>query len=182
MKNIVTIPNTISFSRLVAGVLFIPINNYVHFSNTSIIIIIICAWFSDLLDGWVARKLNQISDAGKYIDPVADKVFMFALVFTFYLAGQIQLFYILAVVLRDIFILLGGYYIKKNTRIVLPSNLLGKICVFSIGIYFLAVLFNIPAASEILKWLSLVLILTSLIIYFQRAFELIKDLRYVQKN
>jgi cardiolipin synthase (CMP-forming) len=182
MKNIVTIPNMISFSRLLGGILFIPANNLLHFSNSEIIIIILCAWFTDLLDGWVARRMNQISDAGKYIDPVADKVFIVTLILTFYLTNKVELFYVLAVIGRDVLILLGGYYISMKVKIVLPSNLLGKICVFSIGIYFLSVLFELGPLADVIKWISTVLIFASLIIYFRRAAELIKDLKYVQQN
>jgi len=181
MKNIATIPNFISFLRLLGGVLFIPVNNLLHFTNSEVIIIILAAWFSDLLDGWVARKMNQISDYGKLIDPVADKIFVFALIITFYLSGRVELLYLIAVIGRDIIILLGGMYVKSKTNIVLPSNLLGKLCVFSIGIYFLTILFNYSAAG-IFEWISLVLILASLIVYFQRAFELIKDINYVHQE
>lgn len=181
MNNIVTIPNLISFLRLVAGLLFIPLNSVLNFSNNEVIIIILVAWFSDLLDGWVARKMNQISDYGKLIDPVADKVFVFALIITFYISGKVDLIYIAAVIGRDILILLGGLVIKSRTSIVLPSNLLGKICVFSIGIYFLTILFNLTSAAQIVEWISLILILASLIVYFQRAYELVKDINYVHR-
>jgi CDP-diacylglycerol--glycerol-3-phosphate 3-phosphatidyltransferase len=182
MKNIGTIPNLISLTRFVGGILFIPVNNLLHFSNFEIILIIICAWLTDLLDGWVARRMNQVSDAGKSIDPIADKVFMFALILTFYLSGKVDLFYISAVIGRDVLILAGGLYISRKTGTVLPSNLLGKICVFSIGIYFLSVLFSLGSVADIFKWISIILIFTSLIIYFQRAAGLIKDLKYVQQN
>lgn len=182
MKNIITLPNLISMTRFVAGILLIPLNNMFGFSDNGIILIIICAWFTDILDGWVARKTNQISDSGKLIDPVADKIFVFALIIIFYLKGRVELFYLTAVLGRDLLILAGGYIVRKKTEIVLPSNLLGKICVLVMGIYFLTVLFSLTGITDIIKWISLILIVLSLIVYFQRAAELIKDLKYVQQD
>jgi len=180
MNNIATIPNFISFLRFIGGILFIPLDKIFHFSNTAIIIIIFGAWFSDLVDGWAARKLNQISDSGKLIDPIADKVFIFALIITFLLSGKVGLFYFTAVIGRDILILLGGLIVKKMTGTVLPSNLFGKIAVFSIGIYFLTVLFKISALAGIIMWVSSALIFLSLVVYFLRAAEFVKDHNYVQ--
>lgn len=182
MKNIITIPNFISFLRLLGGIAFIPANNLLHFSNTAIFIIILCAWISDLLDGWVARKMNQISDFGKYIDPFADKIFVFALIITFYISNQVDLFYLLIVIGRDLLILAGGIYLSQKYKVVLPSNLLGKLCVFLIGIYFLLVLANIDYAANIVKWISIILIFGSLIVYLLRAYEFIKDLKYVHQK
>lgn len=182
MNNIVTIPNLISLLRLFGGIAFIPLNNYYRFSDLAILIIIVGAWFTDILDGYVARKMNQISDSGKFIDPVADKIFVFALVINFYISGRVELGYLVIVILRDLLIMAGGLAVKNKTGIVLPSNLLGKICVFSIGIYFLSILSGSVLITEILKWISLVLIFGSLFVYFQRAYELIKDLNYVYKE
>ncbi len=182
MNNIITIPNIISFSRLIGGIAFIPANYLLHFSNSTIFIIIICAWVSDLLDGWVARKMNQISDFGKYIDPFADKIFVVALIVTFYLSNKIDLFYLLVVIGRDLLILAGGVFISRRYNIVLPSNLLGKLCVFLIGVYFLLILTYVTYAAVLIKWLSIILIFSSLIVYILRAYELIKDLNYVHKK
>jgi CDP-diacylglycerol--glycerol-3-phosphate 3-phosphatidyltransferase len=182
MNNIATIPNMISFSRLLAGLAFIPLNNLFNFSNAEIFIIILIAWFSDLMDGWVARKMNQISDFGKYIDPFADKIFVFALIITFYLSAKVNLFYLLLVIGRDLLILAGGIFISRKYKLVLPSNLLGKLCVFSIGAYFLLVLAETNYAAIIVKWISIILIFGSLIIYYLRAYEFIKDLNYVHKK
>ncbi len=182
MNKIVTIPNLISFARLGGGLIYIPLNNYFNFSNNVILLIIIAAWISDLLDGYVARKMNQISDSGKLIDPVADKIFVFALIISFYFSGKVEFLYLIPVILRDVFILIGGIVVSKKTKIVLPSNLLGKICVFSIGIYFILILTEFYLISEVVKWISLILIFASLFVYFQRAYELIKDMEYVYKE
>ena len=179
MNKIFTVANCISLLRLVAGFCFIPLNNLFHFNNLELFLIIFVAWFSDIADGWAARRLNQISDTGKLIDPLADKIFMFFLVLNFLFTGRISLFYLICVVGRDLLILAGGFYLTKKYKTILPSNLMGKLCVFSIGIYFLTVLTGISIVMALFQIISIVFIIASLLVYFFRAYEFIKDTKYV---
>lgn len=75
LKNIFTIPNIISFIRL----LLIPLFVIIYFSDTIAnsylwsVIIVILSGLSDVIDGVIARKCNMVSDLGKILDPIADK-------------------------------------------------------------------------------------------------------------
>ncbi len=76
MKNIFTVPNLISLFRLMLIPLFVVTyfneseNNYYLWS----IIIVVVSGISDVVDGFIARKCNMISDLGKVLDPIADKL------------------------------------------------------------------------------------------------------------
>lgn len=76
MRNFLTIPNIISFFRLLLIPLFVityfkeSINN--HYILSTIIIVI--SGISDIVDGFIARKFNMVSDLGKVLDPIADKL------------------------------------------------------------------------------------------------------------
>ena len=76
MKNIFTVPNLISLFRLMLIPLFVVTyfdeseNNYYLWS----IIIVVVSGLSDVADGFIARKFNMISDLGKVLDPIADKL------------------------------------------------------------------------------------------------------------
>ena len=76
MKNIFTIPNLISLFRLMLIPLFVVTyfneseNNYYLWS----IIIVVVSGISDVVDGFIARKFNMVSDLGKVLDPIADKL------------------------------------------------------------------------------------------------------------
>ena len=68
------IPNLLTFSRLIAPLIIIPliISNH-HFEA---MIITICFALTDLIDGRIARKYNIVSEFGRQLDPVCDKVFV----------------------------------------------------------------------------------------------------------
>lgn len=141
-----------------------------------ILFVIFIAFCSDLLDGFVARKTNQISELGKIIDPLADKVLVAFIVFNLFAMNMIPPFYFWIVIFRDIFIFSGGLIIKKKVGKVLPSNRLGKMTVFSIGVFIIMTLLKLNQLSTIYEGVmivSLFLCFASLIGYSMRAIEIL---------
>lgn len=179
-KEIFTISNSLSFFRLL---LFIPLIILIREINTEnnlriiIFSIGIIALITDLLDGYLARKLNQITEFGKIIDPLADKFFVFGLVFGLYIVGEISPFYFWLIILRDVIIFIGGIFVSKKINYVLPSNYLGKMTVVSIGVFLSFVILNANPESFLFNffyYLSILLSVASVIGYVFRAVEAIK--------
>ena len=75
-KEILTIPNLLSMCRLALAILFWGIGNGMESTGKQIVLVVILviSGITDFLDGWVARKYNMISEFGKILDPIADKV------------------------------------------------------------------------------------------------------------
>jgi cardiolipin synthase (CMP-forming) len=129
-------------------------------------------YVSDLLDGYLARRLNQVSELGKIIDPVADKLAIVTIAIMMFIYGLIPLWFIIIVVLRDVLILFFGLILKRKKKIVLMSNYPGKIAVFTIG---LALVFSIFKNTELLRnissllyYISTLLIVYSSFLYYKR--------------
>lgn len=179
---IFTLSNFISFFRLLMAVPFWILMDNLNSGNTRIIVFSFClfAAFTDILDGWLARKFNQVSELGKIIDPLADKVAMGAVVIQLFLAGELSTFFFTVMILRDVLIFLGGIIVTKIIGKVLPSNILGKITVLVIGLFVLLTLLNIDKSGFIylsIYWLSIILIFISFFAYAWRAFEFISRKR-----
>lgn len=122
-----TISNLLSLVRLFMAV---PMGFVLWQDNKPVALIMFAvAIVTDLLDGWLARKLNQISDMGKIIDPLADKVFVSVVAVMLAWHNRIPLWFLLAILARDVIILAAGVYAQKKTGIVLPSNYVGKFAV-----------------------------------------------------
>ncbi len=179
-KEILLWPNLISSFRLLLFVPFLYLfNNYSSNENVRIyiLILIIVAFVSDLLDGYIARKTNSISELGKIIDPLADKILVALIIINLYLLNEIPEFYFWIVITRDICIFIGGIIVSQKIGKVLSSNLLGKLTVFSIGIFIITTLLN-SNHSDIFYNLILItsctLCVASLIGYLMRAIEMIK--------
>lgn len=175
-NKIFTISNAISFLRLL---LVIPLWFLLdHYESQAIryITFVLClfAAATDILDGYLARKFNQITELGKIIDPLADKAAMAVIVIKLFAIGEINTFYFLSIIIRDILIFLGGIYVSKKLGRVLPSNKLGKITVLNIGLVVLFILLGYHKDNfifDLFYYSSLVLIFLSFIAYVIRARE-----------
>ncbi|MEX0846053.1 MAG: CDP-alcohol phosphatidyltransferase family protein [Balneolaceae bacterium] len=168
---IFTWSNTISFTRILVA---FPVV-YLHYQNdfqvnTSIIILIAYGVISDYLDGYIARKTNAISELGKMIDPVADKLCALVLFIYTVWIGWIPLWFLILAVVRDILIMLGSYYIKRKYDKVAMAIMSGKISVNVLALYWISVFF-FPEANNTHLFLmacSVTLMVISWIDYFNR--------------
>lgn len=180
LKEILTISNFVSILRML---LVLPTAYYLSKINEIesyriiVILFFIGAYLTDILDGFLARKLNQITEFGKIIDPLADKVFVIMIVFQLFWMKEIPEYYFLIIILRDLIIFIGGIFVSKIIGKVLPSNLLGKITVVSIAVFLLSVVSGIDQNSWFYSFfliLSLILSFASVVGYGVRAYENIK--------
>lgn len=168
-----TISNFISFLRLLMSV---PAGYCLwHGEKTALLIIMLLAFISDFVDGGLARKLNQVSEAGKIIDPLADKVFVTTIIVISLFQGSMPLWVGIIIIARDIIILLSGVYFARKLKYVIPSNYTGKITVDIIGIYLLLIIFGQADFASYWLWLVLLGVFVSLLHYAIRAFRLLKQ-------
>lgn len=179
VKEIFTPSNLISIFRLLMAIPFWILFDYYSEPNINLIILSLClfAAFTDILDGFLARKLNQVTEFGKIIDPLADKVAMAIVVIRLFMAGEISTFFFILLIARDSLIFLGGIFVSKKINKVLPSNILGKITVLVIGLFVILTLAQINREGIfyiLVYYLSITLMLASLAAYYIRATEFLK--------
>ncbi len=158
---------------------------YMHYTNghritLPITILIIYGVLSDYLDGYVARKTNNVTEWGKALDPIADKVtafFLFA--YTVYI-GWIPLWFFVVGVVRDALILGGSAYIQQTKGKVAMAIMSGKVSVNALAAYWISVFF-FPGATGFQHFFmgcSLVLMIFSFFDYFHRFNQIRKGLDF----
>lgn len=175
-KEIFNSSNILSTLRLLLAIPFIILFEYWEQPGIKqvIIYLVVFAGITDILDGYLARKLNQITEFGKIIDPLADKIAMAAVLIGILSNKLLPFYYFILIICRDLLILLGGIFIAKKTGFILPSNIIGKITVIIIGIVILLALFGLNSNNliyEIIYYLSIVMIFLSLIVYINRGIK-----------
>ena len=126
-----TVPNIISVVRL-AGV---PVFLWLVLgpeADAIALVVLMVAGFTDFLDGWLARRLDQFSKLGEILDPVADRLYILAVVIGLYLRDIIPWWVAIALPLRDLF--LWGLVPILRTRgfSALPVHFLGKAATFNL--------------------------------------------------
>ena len=139
-NKILTIPNLFSFLRIIL-IIIAGCQLYNH-NNINAFIIYLTAIITDFFDGFFSCILNQISELGKILDPLADKLMVISAVLILLLQHRMPLWFVLIVVIRDILILLGGLYAKTKIKFIIPSILIGKIAAVFLMITFVLNILN----------------------------------------
>ena len=139
-------------------------------------VIMILAALTDRYDGILARKLNQVTDWGKILDPIADKIDVGAVAIVLLILGNIPLWFVIVLIARDVLIASGGIYVKKKKGLLLQSNEAGK---WTVGIVALALFLMVLNAQTILVetavWTSVTLLIVSFALYVRRFIEVMKE-------
>ncbi|MBP9854114.1 MAG: CDP-diacylglycerol--glycerol-3-phosphate 3-phosphatidyltransferase [Candidatus Omnitrophica bacterium] len=126
MKKVLITPNTLTMSRIVMTFFFIVLMMaHGFFFKLVGAFMFFLASFTDLYDGYIARKYNLISDFGKVMDPIADKFLMLSAFLIFVKMGIISVFVFLLIFGREIFITWMRFY-AKGKGFVLAAEQFGK--------------------------------------------------------
>lgn len=188
-NNIATLSNFISFTRALIPIPIIILHQEAGQQTTTwITVLLIYALISDYLDGLAARKLNQVTELGKVMDPLADKVFASILFLYMTVVSMIPLWFFLFVAGRDLLIVVGSLRIKRIRGKVAMSTWSGKIAVNILSLYGLAVFYqdwlqqvmldDMRPVILTLKWLSILFLVYSTISYGRRYFRIRKGAEY----
>ncbi len=167
------LPNALSLLRML---LALPVCIALWHNQTTLAVSLgIIAMLTDYLDGYYARKLNQVSEMGKILDPLADKVIVISLIIILAIMQRIPLWLTVMIFLRDILILLGGIYLKKKLGYVVPSNQTGKWTVLFIALYIIYKALDYSYFEQyIITFIALMLVI-SFVQYLMRAIKLLRN-------
>jgi CDP-diacylglycerol--glycerol-3-phosphate 3-phosphatidyltransferase len=133
------------------------------------------AILSDYLDGYFARGREEITDLGKILDPLADKIFFGTAAVIMILQGLIPQYLAFIIIGRDILIFLGGIYIKSKTGIVVASNMTGKIAVNVAAIVLIGILMEWDGFYSYGSALTALFFIYSFVIYVLKAYKILKS-------
>jgi|GEM_PF-79023 len=123
-----TIANIISLSR---AFLAIPIALLLGKGQTSWAVTLMgVAVVSDWVDGYAARKSNEVSTYGKALDPIADKIVAFAVLFVLVFQMDFPVWFILLLGLRDFSITILSTHLHNSRGIIMGANKSGKLFIF----------------------------------------------------
>lgn len=148
-KEILTIPNLLSLFRLVLipVYIFIYLNARDNFDYLLAAVILAVSCLTDLIDGKIARHFNMITNLGKILDPLADKLTQFSLIIC--LASKYPvLWYLVALfVVKESFQLIAGGIKLREGIMLKGAQLTGKICTTVLFIS-LIIMVMIPELDE----------------------------------
>jgi cardiolipin synthase len=130
MTKLKNIPNILSTIRILLVGAFIYAF-YCDYPNNLkyALIIFLSAGLSDVIDGFLARKFNWITNLGKILDPFADKLMQCTVLVCMLTKKLIPAWLVIPFICKEFLMLLGGLLIIKKRRFVVVSNVYGKMTV-----------------------------------------------------
>jgi len=193
----VNLPNTLTLLRIVLAPIFMTlfvIENI--WTRLAALIIFIIAAFTDMYDGYYARKYGISTSFGKFMDPLADKILTSVAFISFVTLGYVQAWMVLAIIIRE-FLITGLRSMAAYKGVFIASTYMAKIKTFlqmtaiSVILLFINlktflpladinwVIFDSPVTVEVFYWLMLVTVIFTVgtgIDYVVKSFYLIRNI------
>lgn len=124
-NRVATLPNVLSVARLLGVPLFLWLVLGPEADGWALVVLMISG-FTDWLDGKLARTLNQTSKLGQILDPVADRLYILAVVIGLALRDIIPVWLAVVLPLRDVFLFSLVPFLRTRGYSALPVHFLGK--------------------------------------------------------
>lgn len=169
-----SIPNLLSYFRLLLIPLFIQL--YIRGDFTEALITLAASGLSDIIDGRIARKYNMVTDLGKVLDPVADKLTQCAMMICVAALYPLMWWLLGIHVVKELIMIVMGYYVLKKTDTVNSAIWCGKLCTGVIYAVMMShvILPDIPqSVSAASAAVCAGLIVLSLVVYTARYVRLL---------
>jgi cardiolipin synthase len=128
---VITVPNALSLARIVAIPVFcwLSVNERTRLWGILLFAVVVS---TDWIDGYVARRTGQVTELGRILDPVADRLAIAAGLVTFVLSGIFPFWAALLILVRDVAVLLGGAAVLWGKDIRVEVRWIGKIATASL--------------------------------------------------
>ena len=176
------LPNKLTLFRVVLipfFVFFLLAPFFEGYGNYIAVAIFIVASLTDLLDGKIARKYNLVTNFGKFMDPLADKLLVCSAMICLISTGQLPAWIVIIIISRE-FIISGFRLIASDNGVVIAASYWGKFkTVFQIFMVIVLIVniqnFVFYVIGQALIYISLALTIISLIDYIVKNKNVLKD-------
>lgn len=171
------LPNKLTIFRVILVIPFVALmlNGY----DLWAVAVFIIASLTDLLDGKIARKYNLITDFGKFMDPLADKLLVCAAMICLVEMGRLPAWMVIVIISRE-FIISGFRLVASDNGVVIAASYWGKfkttfqmlmviVLILDIQMPFFQIL------GIVLTYVALILTVVSLIDYIVKNKDVLKD-------
>ena len=160
------VPNALTLLRL----FLIPVFILVFFSGADhslmySITIFLVAGFTDVLDGYIARKYNLITKWGIVLDPLADKLMLTTVLTCLVIGHYVPLWILVIVTVKELCMIAMGTVLYKNNTVI-PSNIYGKISTFLFYVSIFTLAFINSIWGDVLLYIAVASAIVAFVNYF----------------
>lgn len=176
------LPNKLTIFRVILipfFVVFMLAPICLGYANYIAVAIFIVASLTDLLDGKIARKYNLVTDFGKFMDPLADKLLVCAAMICLIETGQLAAWIVIVIISRE-FIISGFRLVAADNGVVIAASYWGKFKTTFQMLMVIVLILNFDnryfqILGTVLTYIALVLTVVSLIDYLWKNRAVLKE-------
>lgn len=188
MSSALNVPNMLSLSRIFLAPLvvflltvridfdipyMVNLGLNITYGDVFAGVVFIVAALTDTADGYIARKKGMVTNFGKFVDPLSDKVLVVAALISLVELGRLPAWMVVVIVSRD-FIVSGLRMVAAVEGVVIPASWSGKAKTVVQIIAISMMIFKVPLALPAM-WIALALTVWSGAVYLTCGWELIVD-------
>lgn len=169
------LPNKLTIIRILmvpVFILFLLTELGGRFNHLITLVLFVAASLTDLLDGYLARKNNLVTNFGKFMDPLADKLLVCSALICFAATRQLPAWMVIVIIARE-FIISGFRLIASDEGVVIAASYWGKIKTVVQITMIIAVIIEFPYAM-VIAWAAVILTIVSLVDYVIKNIHVIK--------
>lgn len=171
------LPNVLTILRFLLIPLFIlAFFSSLKYNYLIAISIFLLSGLTDVLDGFIARRYNMITEFGKLFDPLADKLMILSVLWCLAYKGYIPFIIFYIVLFKELFMIVGSIVLYGKIKIVVSANIYGKIATVLFYIAIVSLLLNMKVSMYILIT-AVVFAIFALIMYTTKYLSEYKKLK-----
>lgn len=184
------LPNRLTLLRVLLIPVFVVLllysgwmPEYAHWFSLAAVLVFIAASVTDFLDGHIARKYGLITNFGKFMDPLADKLLVCSALITLVHLERIETWIVLVIVARE-FTISGFRLVAAEQGLVLAASKMAKVKTTVQMILVILLVINLPSFAEPLglPWLSYARYLEIVMMYAALLLTVASLVEYLIKN
>jgi cardiolipin synthase len=179
-SRIFTAANVVSVIRLMAIPVFLIL--VIQDQLVAAFVLLVAAVLTDFVDGMIARRMNEITKLGQFLDPFADRLFIAATVIALAIQGVVPWWFVIAVMLRDALLGVGGIVMSRYGHATLPVKWWGKVATFGLlfvlPLFLLSVMiteFGSATVGEVLMMVAWPIAAVAVVLYWVVGFSYLFD-------
>ncbi len=176
------LPNKLTVLRVILipfFVFFLMAPYFPGYGNYIAVAIFIAASLTDMLDGKIARKYNLVTNFGKFMDPLADKLLVCSALICLVETGRLASWVVIVIIARE-FIISGFRLVAADNGVVIAASYWGKFKTTFQMLMVIVLILNIPHPAFVLlgaafTWIALILTVVSLVDYIAKNKDVLKE-------
>ena len=180
-------PNKLTMLRIILIPFFVVflLGNFGTWSKWVALAIFIVASLTDMLDGYLARRDNLVTNFGKFMDPLADKMLVSSAFICLVAQNKIAAWIVIVIIARE-FVISGFRLVASDSGVVIAASYWGKfktnfqmfaiiLLMLNLGENFPAYAGGIHIVEQILVYIALILTIVSLVDYLAKNIDVLKE-------